>query len=157
MLLDRYDFYDMHAVLVAIRSKSCAEYNAKIIGAVKNVLEKQQETNCIEPNIIRNAIKNIENIDKELFYWVYVDNVYTYGHRIEKDMFYYNYLLTAFRLLLSCAETTDYDRLCDLADAFHNIPIFIADGCKKFKKSVKKQFSFYNKKYKIDLWQELNQ
>ncbi len=155
MLLDRYDFYDIYAVLVAIRSNPKAKHNVEIIKAIIFVLEKQQETNIVELNIIRTALKTIEIIDKERFYWIYIDNVYTYGHRVEKTEYNYDILLNAFRKLLRSLEQQDYDMVYDLADAFHNIPIFIADEGKKFKKFIKIQFCSYNKKYKTNLLKEI--
>ena len=50
-----------------------ALYNFEIIRAVYNILSAPQETNGIEPNIIRNALRDIEDMDKELYRWVYVD------------------------------------------------------------------------------------
>ncbi|MBQ9107082.1 MAG: hypothetical protein IJY56_04245 [Clostridia bacterium] len=155
MLLNKYDFYDVYAVITSIRSNPQADYNGEIINAVCKVLSEKQESNCIEPNIIRNALRNIKSIDKEVFHWVYVENVYTYMDRIVKDEFYYDFLLNGFNLLSFCAQNKEFDRLYDLADALHNIPIFIADECENFKKSVKAQVSSYNKKYRTDLWREL--
>ena len=82
MLLDRYEFHDLYAVLVAFRSNPQAEYNIEITKAIISVLEKQQEINHVDLNIIRNALKSIEKIDKERFYWVYINNSYTYGYRV---------------------------------------------------------------------------
>lgn len=91
MLLDRYEFHDLYAVLVAFRSNPQAEYNIEITKAIISVLEKQQDINLVEFNIFRNALKSIEKIDKERFYWVYINNAYTYGHRVEKNEFYYSF------------------------------------------------------------------
>ena len=155
MLLDRYEFHDLYAVLVAFRSNPQAEYNIEITKAIISVLEKQQDINLVEFNIIRNALKSIEKIDKERFYWVYINNAYTYGHRVEKNEFYYDILLNTFRKLLQSFEQQDFDRVYDLADAFHNIPIFVADQGKNLKKFIKIQFYSYNKKYKTNLLKEL--
>ena len=155
MLLDRYEFHDLYAVLVAFRSNPQAEYNIEITKAIISVLEKQQDINLVEFNIFRNALKSIERIDKERFYWVYINNAYTYGHRVEKNEFYYDILLNAFRKLLQSFEQQDFDRVYDLADAFHNIPIFVADQGKNFKKFIKIQFYSYDKKYKTNLFKEL--
>ena len=157
MLLDRYEFHDLYAVLVAFRSNPQAEYNIEIAKAIISVLEKQQDINLVEFNIIRNALKSIEKIDKERFYWVYINNSYTYGHRVEKNEFYYDILLNAFRKLLQSFEQQDFDRVYDLADAFHNIPIFVADQGKNFKKFIKIQFYSYNKKYKANLLKDLTE
>ena len=44
-------------------------------------------TNGVSPYIIRTTLPQIGGICKELFSWVYVQNVYTYVHRIERDEF----------------------------------------------------------------------
>lgn len=54
-------------------------------------------------------------------------------------------------------EQQDFDRVYDLADAFHNIPVFIAEEGKKFEKFIKIQFYSYNKKYKTNLLKELTE
>lgn len=156
MLLDKYELYDIHSLLTGIRFKSDAPYNSTMIRAVGDILSAPQKTNVIESNIIRTALRETEDIDKELYRWVYVDNVYTYGWRIIKDELCYSFLTRAFLKMLECAENEDWNRLEDLADAFHNIPIFFADGCKNFKKELKVQFDHYNKKYKANLWKELS-
>ena len=156
MLLDRYEFHDLYAVLVAIRSNPQAEYNNLIMKSIITILEKQHETNVVQHNLIRNTLKSIESIDKELFYWIYINNAYTYGHRVVNNEFYYDILLNGFRKLLQSFEQQDFDRVYDLSDAFHNIPVFIADNGTKFKRFIKIQFYSYNKKYKTNLLKELN-
>jgi hypothetical protein len=61
-----------------------------------------------------------------------------------------------FKMMLECAESGEFQRLADLADALHNIPIFFADGCKNFKKTVKIQFSNYDKIYKVNLLKDIS-
>ena len=154
MLLLKYDFYDIYAVLTAIRSHPNAPYNLEMINCVKKILLLRQESNCVNSNIVRTALRRVKNIDKKLFHWIDTNNVYTYIGGLEKDEFYYRFLGNAFAEMFLCAETREYDRLRDLADALHNVPIFIADGCRNFKKVIRTQFSFYNRKYKVDLWKE---
>ena len=156
MLLHNFDFYDIHSVLTMLRAKPEKEYNIEIIKAVLEVLSTPQIGNTIDNNIIRKKLRTIETIDKEYFRWVYVDNIYTYGWKIIKDEFCYEFLAKGFQMLLECAVSDEFQRLSDLSDALHNIPIFFADGCKNFKKTVKIQFSYYNKTYSTDLLKELS-
>jgi len=155
MLLLNYDFYDVHSVLTMLRAKPKKSYNCEIIKAVFDVLVTPQTDNMIENNIIRKRIRTIEAIDNEDFGWVYVDNIYTYGWKIIKDEVCYPVLANGFRMMLEYAELEDFTRLSDLADALHNVPIFFADGCKRFKKETKVQFAHYNKTYKTNLLKEL--
>ena len=85
MLLDRYDFYDLHAVLVAIRANPSAEYNAEIVKAIISVLDKPQGTNIVEANIIRDLLKPVNIIDKELYSWVYINNASGFYSGWKKD------------------------------------------------------------------------
>ena len=156
MLLLNYDFYDIHSVLTILRAKPEKGCNVEIIKAVLEILSAEQIGNTIESNIVRNKLKSIETVDKEDFQWVYVNNIYTYGIRVVKDENAYSFLAKGFQLLLEYAKAEEPRHLADLADAFHNIPIFCADGCENFKKAVKVEFLYYNKKYQADLLKELS-
>lgn len=154
MLLFNYDFYDIYAVLIELRNKPDASYNLEVIDCVRDVLSKPQTSNCVESNIVRKALRNIKTLDSRRFAWVYADNIYTYyGIGVIKEDFCYRFLHRAFEELSLCAEKKEAERLEDLADALHNIPIYIAEGCKNLKKTAKVEFSYYNKKYKVDLWE----
>jgi hypothetical protein len=156
MLLLNFDFYDIHSALTMLRAKPEKEYNIEIVKALLEVLSTPQADNKIDNNIIRKKLRTIETLDKEDFRWVYVDNIYTYGWIIIKDEKCYSFLAKGFQMVLEYAVSGDFQRLADLADALHDIPIFIADGCKNFKKTVKIQFSRYNKTYSTDLLKELS-
>ena len=156
MLLLNYDFYDIHFVLTMLRAKPEKEYNIEIIKAVLEVLSTPQVDNTIDDNIIRKRLRTIEIIDKEDLCWVFVDNIYTYGQKIIKDERCYSFLANGFQMMLEHASSGDFQRLEDLADALHNVPIFFAEGCKNFKKAVKIQFLHYNKTYSIDLLKKLS-
>ena len=156
MLLLNYDFYDIYSVITMLQAKPGNEYNFEMINAVLDILRTPQIDNTIDNNIIRKRLRKIENIDKDDFLWVYVDNIYTYGWKVIKDDACYSFLANGFQMMLEYVESGELRRLQDLADALHNIPIFFANGCKKFKKAVKIQFSHYDKIYKTNLLKELS-
>jgi len=156
MLLLNYDFYDIHSVITMLRAKPRNEYNFEMINAVLDILRTPQIDNTIDNNIIRKRLRKIEKLDKDDFRWVYVDNIYTYGWKVIKDDACYSFLANGFQMMLEYAESGEFQRLEDLADALHNIPIFFADGCKNFKKAEKIQFAHYDKTYKINLLKELS-
>lgn len=156
MLLLNYDLYDLYAVLTALRAAPQKEYNVQIIQTVLRLLTEPQADNTIEDNLVRRRLRAICNLDQKLFRWVYTDNVYTYGVKIVKDEFYYSFLANGFRMLLECAVHRDDQRLELLADALHNVPIYFAEGCKNFKKTVKPQFSRYDGIYKTNLHKDLS-
>ncbi|MBQ2945307.1 MAG: hypothetical protein IJD95_01920 [Clostridia bacterium] len=150
-----YDFYDIHFVITMLRAKPGNEYNFEIVNTVLDVLITPQADNTIDDNIIRKRLRKIENIDKDDFRWVYADNIYTYGLKVIKDDAYYSFLANGFKMMLEYVEMGNIQRLEDLADALHNVPVFFADGCKNFKKTVKIQFAHYDKTYKTNLLKEL--
>ncbi len=156
MLLSNYDFHDIHATLVLLRSKPEKEYNVQVIKSVQQILSYPEVDNTIDDNIIRKKLRTIETLDTECFSWVYVDNIYTYGLKVIKDNFCYSFLEKGFSKLLECAINQDYNQLKVLSDALHNIPIFFTEECTNFKKAVKIEFFQYNSIYKTDLLKELS-
>ncbi len=156
MLLLNYDFHDIHFVLIMLRAYPEKAYNAQIIQSIIHILSELQIDNSIDDNIIRKRLRTIENIDKDHFRWVYVDNIYTYGLKVIKNEFCYSFLEKGFSKLLECAINKDYKQLETLADALHNVPIFFVEECKNFKKAVKIQFAQYNNIYKTNLLKELS-
>lgn len=156
MLLSNYDFYDIYSILVSIRFQPQGKDNIQIIQAVIDVLDAPQDKNIIEDNLIRKKARAIKELDNELFRFVFVDNIYTYGQKIIKDSFSYLFLSNGLKKILDCLTAKDYLQAQALADALHNVPILFADGCKNFKKTVKIQFREYNRIYKTDLMKELS-
>ncbi len=156
MLLMNYDFHDIHAVLTMLRAYPKKTYNEQVIQSVIHILSEPQIDNTLDNNIIRKELRTIETIDKDCFWWAYVDNIYTYGLKVIHNEFCYFFLEKAFRKLLECSVTEDYKQLEDLADALHNIPIFLAEDYKNFKKATKIEFAMYNRIYKTNLFKELS-
>ena len=131
-------------------------YNKQVIQSIILVLSKPQIDNTLDNNIIRKELRMIENLDKDCFDWVYVDNIYTYDLRVIHNEFCYSLLEKAFQKLLECSVKEDYSQLEDLADALHNIPTLLLEDYKKFKKATKVDFAQYNRIYKTDLLKELS-
>ena len=154
MLLSRYDLYDIHSIIVAIRFKPQDRNYVVLIQSVIDVLSTPQIGNVIEDNVVRKKIRTIESLDRELFSFAFVDNIYTYGIQFIKDDFPYLFLKNAFEKLLKCVVENDEKQVYCLADALHNIPILFADGCKNFKSAAK--LAEYNRIYKTDLIKELS-
>ncbi len=156
MLLLNFDFYDIYSALTMLRAKPEKESNVEIMQSILDVLSAPQTDAVLVDNIIRKKLRTIEGIDKETFYWVYVDNVYTYGWKVIKEERGYTFLANGFRMMLEVAKAGDIQRLENLADALHNIPILLADGCKNFNKAANKQFLYYNQTYSANLLKELS-
>lgn len=156
MLLLNYDLHDIHFILTMVRFMPAAPYNERIIESVLEVLTAPQTDDTIDDNIIRKKLRTVESLLKDDFPWVYVDNIYTYGIRIIKDDACYIILTNGFKKMLELVSLGELQRLKDLADALHNIPIIFAEGCEKIKKTAKNEFLYYNKTYKTNLFKELS-
>ena len=81
LLMTNYDFYDIYFILVAIRFKPQNECNAEIIQSVIDIISAPQNGNDVDSNIVRKKIREIYNLDRDLFKFAFVDNIYTYGIR----------------------------------------------------------------------------
>ena len=156
MLLLNYDFYDIYYVLTMLRAYPKETYNKQVIQSIIHVLSAPQIDNTIDDNIIRKELRKIETIEKDCFRWIYVDNIYTYGLKVIHNAFCYSFLEKAFQKLFECSVKGDYKQLEDLANALHNIPIFLAEDYKNFKKTTKVEFARYNRIYKTNLLKELS-
>ena len=157
MLLTNYDFYDIYSILIAIRLKPQNECNAEIVRSVIGIFTSPQKRDNVDTNVVRKKIREIYNLDRDLFKFAFVDNIYTYGIRFIKEGYPYSFLKNAFDKLLKCINDGDYNKVSALADALHNVPIFLSDGCKNLKKALRIEFSNYDKKYGTDLRKELLQ
>lgn len=154
MLLLNYDFHDIHYILAMLRAYPKLPYNRQVIQAVIRVLRAPQTDNTVDTNRIRKELREVDALDREGFRFAYVDNCYTYGEKIIDDPFGYTLLEKAFLKLSEYAVKEAYEKLEDLADALHNIPIILAEDSKHFKRSARIEFSRYNRKYKTNLLKE---
>ena len=87
LLMTNYDFYDIYAILIAIRFKPQNECNAKIVQSVIDIISAPQNGNDVDSNIVRKKIRETDNLDRDLFKFAFVDNIYTYGIRSIKGFF----------------------------------------------------------------------
>ena len=140
-----YDFYDIHAVLVAFRFDHSNKYNFNIANVIKSLLDSPQIDNAIEANIIRRTLVQTKIPDSDLFAWTKTNNIYTYGIKFIKDEIAYRILSEAFAELILCLTNNDISRFQDLSDALHNVPIILADGTKRQIKLIKTEITQYRK------------
>ena len=145
-----YDLYDIYAVFVYVRAYADDEKNAEISEAVKKLLDSPEKKSA-GLNCIRKAISKIEGIDREHYEWAFTENDYTYIPSIIKDELPYRVLSAGFAEIISAIESGDSERIYRAADAMHNVPIIFAhNDIKEAKKQIKREISFYRKKYNGD-------
>ncbi len=147
MLLLNFDFYDIYAVLISFRANPLDSHNVTITKTLKSLIETPQNDNIISDNIIRGALAELKDIDRDHYKWVFTKNIYTYGHKIIKEEIAYQILVVGFSELLKCLDNENFDQFKDLADALHNVPIILAEHTKHVRRLIEKEVSWYRKKW----------
>ena len=84
MLLNNYDLYDLHAVFVLIRAYPADKANALAVDAVTEIVDAPQ-AQFGSTNAIRSRLGNIPELDREKWFFVDTQNVYTWMPPILKN------------------------------------------------------------------------
>ena len=142
-----YDFYDLYAVLVAIRATPSAPCNLAVVSSLEELLTHSRESDWGE-NAVRRVLADIEGLDGTLYSWVSIQNKYTY-FKIVKDPLAYSVSAAGFRELRLAIADGDTERTEALADALHNIPLLFAEGADGIKSRIVREVSHYRKKWNV--------
>ena len=145
MHLINYEFYDLYAVIVCVRSNPKDKRLIPVLNRIAEIIEAPQSNNGIEPNIARKAIRQCDKADIEGLSFANTDNVYTANIRIMKNPVHYKILSKIFREL-SDSMSVSSERTAMAADSFHNIPLLLADDSKQ-KKAINLAIKEYRAKY----------
>ena len=145
MHLINYDFYDLYAVIICVRSNPDDKRLIPILDRITELIEAPQPNSGIEPNIVRKAIRHCGGTDVDGLSFANMDNVYTANIRIMKSPVHYKILSRIFREL-SDSMSVSSERTATAADSFHNIPLLLADESKP-KKTMTLGIKGYRTKY----------
>ena len=85
MHMINYDFYDLHAVIVCVRSSPNDKRLIPVLNSIAELIEAPQTDNGIESNIVRKAIRHCGGTDVDGLSFANMDNVYTANIRIMKS------------------------------------------------------------------------
>ena len=150
MLLNNYDLYDIYAVFVLIRAYPEDKTNALAVAAVREVVDAPQGQ-FGRTNAIRARLGNIPELDREKWFFIDTQNVYTYMPPILKEERAYALLSACLAEMQEVMRLGDTDRIYDLADALHNIPLILAEGKKDQLRVIKQMISYvYRPKWNKD-------
>lgn len=145
MHMINYDFYDLHAVIVCVRSSPNDKHLIPVLNRIAELIEAPHPNNGIESNIVRKAIRKCSTADIESMSFANTDNVYTANIRIIKNPVYYKILSKIFRELADSMSLSS-ERTTAAADSFHNIPLLLADEIKP-KKAITIAIKEYRARY----------
>lgn len=125
-MFSNYDLYDLYEVFLCIRQYPNYELNNIVMDKVREAIVNYTNTYSTN-NIIRFSLKPIENLDKDIYKFVYIENYYTYVPFLLKDMHTYNILDASCKALSDAIRECNELKIVDLADCLHNLPISIAE------------------------------
>ena len=141
MLLTNYDLYDLYAVFLLIRAYPSDQANALAVAAVKEIVDAPQGQ-LGRTNAIRTCLGNIPELDREKWFFIDTPNVYTWMPPILKDEKSYAILSACLEEMQKAMRSGNTDRIYDLADALHNIPLILAEGKKDQFRAIKQMISY---------------
>jgi hypothetical protein len=146
-MLSVYDLYDLHAVFVNFRQFPDYKLNEAVLLNVIDVINDRQNT--IQLNQFRSSLSNIPSLsEEELYEFVFHNNVYTYIPTILKDDYALKVLIESCICLLSAVKEKNRDKIIDLSDCLHNLPIYIAENNYTIpKKFWRREVRYYRKRW----------
>ena len=150
-MLSVYELYDLHMILVAVRSHPDASINSEVVSNIIAVLNNRTESD--EINQFRKALQSVESIDRSGIYdFVFTENKYSYFPLpFLKDERIYSVLSAAFEELLLALNEGNRERIVDLAECLHNLPIILVEKQYSIPNSYWKTFvKYYRNKWNSD-------
>lgn len=150
-MLSVYDLYDLHTLFVCIRSSPDDALNYNVIGKIINVLDNRYINN--ESNQFRVALQSIDQIStRDLYSFVFTKNKYCYyplpfldNERI------YKVLINSCKELQNIMVEKDINKIYDLADCLHNLPIYVVESRYSIPNTYwKNEIKYYRKKWNKD-------
>ncbi|NLE05803.1 MAG: hypothetical protein GX638_13525 [Crenarchaeota archaeon] len=142
-MIVKYDLYDISAAFTRIRHDIHYPLNIEILNRIIAVLDESFP--CSGENQIRKAISTIKDLDEELWYFVYTNNVYV-NHALVKNQAIYDILIKSCKAIKESIEEEKFEKAYDLVDAVHCLPDIIADNHFKITESY---WEIYIKPYRI--------
>ena len=147
-MIGYFDLHDLHAVFVSIRAYPDHVANEGILDAVTAVL---QDKSAAGMNQIRRAIRSVPGYQGEdgRFAFAATDNDYSYFPLpFLKDEAVYRVLLAGCEELLRVVREGNRERIGDLADGLHNLPIYLTERNYRIPRSFwKNEVKTYRKKW----------
>ena len=147
-MLISYDLYDLSAIFLNVREFPDYELNSEVLSRCISVLSDR--SNPQELNQFRTALCLIPLLDTEKFNFVFTKNVYVYFPTLLKTESIYGLLIEACKCLLKAIQENNKEKVVDLADCLHNLPIMIANNNSVVPKSFWTFIKYYREKWDKD-------
>ncbi len=155
-MLSVYDLYDLASIFKNIRAFPQYQLHDKVLE--KTLIVLQNKTDEYVFNQFRFAISSIPSLDENMYGFAFVENYYTYFPSFIKEKEILLLLQKSCSSLLEVVKMHNTERIMDLADCLHNLPIDIAENhlhipqffwktsAKQYRKKWDKNFLLYEQK-----------
>ena len=147
-MLSYFELYDLHYIICCIRSFPDAALNLQVIEAVIMVLNNRNY--CNNFNQLRTALQPLNKFDIEGRYsFAQIKNVYCYYPlSFLKNENIYLVLCKSCEKLKEAIIENNVEKIYDLADCIHNLPIYLSENKYMIPKSFwKKEVRCYREKW----------
>lgn len=147
MICDQ-ELFDISACFSRIRWDVKNSNNKEVVDKIINVLSIQKNENEIFSfNNIRKAISSIDNIDRDIWEFVFCENIYVH-YTMVKDVHIYTLLIKSCELLKQAIDEGIDEKIDNLVDSIHCLPDIIAESHLKIPKSYwKSHVQYYRDKW----------
>lgn len=127
-MLSTYNLYDLHYIFVLIRAYPDAPVNGEVLACVIDALSGGSDFGA--DDVIRGALRRAKGISSDGPYsFAFTANVYSYHpHAFLKDGGVCACLIHAAEELRRTLDKGCTERIYDLADALHNLPVLITEN-----------------------------
>ena len=155
MYLTPYDLHDIYAVFLLIRACPTDDDNALAIATIKELVDAERG-GFSRANAVRVCLGRIPDLDREKWFFIDTMNVYTWMPPVIRDETVYAILSACLAEMLTALRIGDRERIYDLADAIHNIPVILAEGKNDKLRAIKREISYcYRPKWNRDFLKAL--
>ena len=155
MYLTPYDLHDIYAVFLLIRACPTDDDNALAIATIKELVDAERG-DFSRANAVRVCLGRIPDLDREKWFFIDTMNVYTWMPPVIRDETVYAILSACLAEMLTALRIGDRERIYDLADAIHNIPVILAEGKNDKLRAIKREISYcYRPKWNRDFLKAL--
>ncbi len=141
-----YNLCDLSAIFKIIRMFPSAPKNEEIMDAVLKGLTNGNLRQ--EENLFRHMLRRVEGLDKNIFQFVFIENMYVVFEGRPMDELAKQILIKGCKAIEEAVKSKNWEKTEDLADALHNLPVLIVKNNMKIPKSFfKNELRWYIKKW----------
>jgi len=126
-MICNYDLYDISEAFIIIRQDILKCQNIEVVEKMIQVLSDTMNSNEFSFNSVRDSLASINNLNREVWYYVFHKNFYVH-FSILKNKKIYQILISICELLKAAFLEGNQEKIYDLVDCVHCLPNIIAEN-----------------------------